>query len=40
MREPSKLQVSMWGIKINADGFAAIVAAVLIVVAVLLFWRF
>lgn len=39
MREP-KLQVCLWGVRINAEGFVAIVAAVLILFAVLAAWRF
>jgi hypothetical protein len=39
MREP-KLQVSLWGIKINAEGVVAIVAALLIFFAVLVVSRF
>lgn len=34
MFEPAKLLVSFWGLSINAEGFVAIVAAVVIVTLV------
>jgi hypothetical protein len=40
MSEPSKLQVTIWGISISAEGAFAICAALFIVAAVLLFYRF
>jgi hypothetical protein len=39
MREP-KLQVSLWGVKVNAEGVVAILAALLIFFAVLVASRF
>lgn len=39
MREP-KLQVSFWGVKLNAEGIVGILAAVLILLAALAVWRF
>lgn len=39
MREP-KLQASLWGFRINAEGVVAIFAALLIVFAVLATYRF
>lgn len=39
MREP-KLQVSLWGLRINAEGVVAIMAALLIFFAVLVVSRF
>ena len=35
-----KLQISFWGISINAEGLAAIGAALVLVLAVLAFYRF
>ncbi|MEA2894713.1 MAG: hypothetical protein QOJ84_328 [Bradyrhizobium sp.] len=39
MPEP-KLEVSLWGFKINAVGTLAVCAAVLIFLGVLVAWRF
>ena len=39
MREP-KLQINLWGFKIDAQGVVAIFAALLIVFAALAAWRF
>lgn len=35
-----KLQVSFWGIKIDAEGIVAIGAALVVILAVLAFYRF
>jgi hypothetical protein len=39
MREP-KLQISFWGMKVDAQGALGILAALLIFLAVLVAWRF
>lgn len=39
MREPTKLQVRIWGLSVNAEGVVAIGAALIIVMSVLAFYR-
>jgi hypothetical protein len=40
MSKPPKLHVTFWGISVNAEGALAIVAAFIIVMSVLAFYRF
>jgi hypothetical protein len=40
MSKPPRLHVTIWGVSVNAEGVVAIGAALLIVFAVLAFYRF
>jgi hypothetical protein len=40
MSKPPKLQVTIWGISVNAEGAVAVAAAFIIVMSLLAFYRF
>ena len=40
MSEPPKFDINFWGIKVSAQGVVGIVAAVVVVMSVLAFYRF